>query len=125
MRKPLILVGMATFMVSSTSGLANDKVAKEKVVRYAFEDEALDPVTSPVLEKFSGEGEFTRYRKKLEAIKNKSHSDWASNEEDRTSLGTQLCCYYCYCYYRISTLKKNTLRGLQSARTDLWRVARE
>jgi hypothetical protein len=78
MRKLLILVGVAAFMVSSTSGLANDKVAKEKVVRFAFEDEALDPVTSPVLEKFSGEGEFTRYRKKLEAIKKKSKSDWAS-----------------------------------------------
>lgn len=47
---------------------------------YPFEDRALDPLTWPELQRFSGEADFKRYLRQLDAIRNKRERRWVMAE---------------------------------------------
>lgn len=47
---------------------------------YPFEDHALDPLTWPELQRFSGEADFRRYLRQLDAIRKKREQRWVAAE---------------------------------------------
>jgi hypothetical protein len=70
---------VAGLLCGCLPAMASDPVEAEDRT-YAFEDRALDPVTSDMLETFASDADYVRYIKRLNTIRHKHRQRWAGSD---------------------------------------------